>query len=129
MQGNIVLRGAAGAAFNGSDAKYNLCYPSNSACGSQALAVDPKFIDTTNYKLAAGSPAIDAGPPDPLLSDLDRTRNDMGPHGGPWPIDQFDAQRDPSYTGPFIYPLFDANASLQDSNTLQVRALGVARLR
>ncbi len=34
--------------------------------------------------LAPGSPAIDAGDPDPAYNDLDGTRNDMGYTGGPF---------------------------------------------
>jgi hypothetical protein len=130
--GNIVVGMSQGTPIQGTnDANYNLCYnnTNNTSCGKNYLAADPKFIDEIDYKLAAGSPAINAGSTDLALSDLDRSRNDMGVHGGPWDIAQYKAQRDPLYLGPFVYPLFDANASFLDADTLQVRALGVARLR
>jgi hypothetical protein len=63
-----------------------------------------------------------------MLADLDRTRNDIGAYGGPWSIGQYDAQRDPSYFGPYVYPLFNANASFVNGQ-MQIRAIGVARLR
>lgn len=131
VSGNMVINfidaGAGrGSAFTGAFSPENLCWKTDANnCG---IVADPKFVDTVNYRLAAGSPAIDAGPTSPFLVDRDRTRNDLGIHGGPWGIDQYDAQRDPLYFGPFVFPLFDANTSFVDG-ALQVRALGVARLR
>jgi len=107
----------------------NLCHNNTTQdCGSDAIYQDPLFIDTVDFKLSNSSPAIDAGIDTPEYADLDRSRNDIGAYGGPWSIGQYDAQRDPNYTGPFVYPLFDANSSFIDGQ-LQVRALGVARLR
>jgi len=48
------------------------------------LAADPLVVDTTNFVLQAGSPARDAGNPDPRFNDIDGTRNDMGIFGGPF---------------------------------------------
>lgn len=129
IQGNIVnwfnYQG-----ISGSGVDYNLCTGSSTpTCGAHALKSDPKFIDAVDFKLAADSPAIDAGPDSPLRADTDRTRNDMGAYGGPWPISVYDAQRDAGYTGPYVYPLFDASRSIQDLSTLQVRALAIARFR
>jgi hypothetical protein len=104
----------------------NLCYSTGGGCGSNALTEDPKFGE--GYQLGTGSPAIDAGPEAPELGDLDGTRNDMGAYGGPWSIAQYDAQRDPSYTAPYAFPLFDTEG-LVSGNQLRVRALGVARFR
>jgi hypothetical protein len=42
------------------------------------------FIDGNPYKLAAGSPCINAGTSDPRYNDRDGTRNDIGPSGGAW---------------------------------------------
>jgi len=109
---------------------HNLCFNNRYYCpeGSGNLnGVDPQFIDLVDYKLAPTSPAIDAGPPDQGLADLDRTRNDMGAHGGPWAIGQYDAQRDPDSLAPFVYPLFKADSSIFDGN-LEIEALGGARL-
>ncbi|MCK4696011.1 MAG: right-handed parallel beta-helix repeat-containing protein, partial [Candidatus Cloacimonetes bacterium] len=41
---------------------------------------DPMFVDRVNgdYRLSLGSPAIDAGDPDPQFNDPDGSRNDMG---------------------------------------------------
>lgn len=48
------------------------------------LEGDPMFVDADsgNYHLLPGSPAIDAGNPDPLYNDRDGTRNDIGAYGG-----------------------------------------------
>jgi len=48
------------------------------------LAADPLVVDTTNFVLQAGSPARDAGNPDPRFNDIDGTRNDIGIYGGPF---------------------------------------------
>ena len=130
VSGNVVIDMASGGvAIGGSGAHDNLCFNnSDNTCGSDAITEDPNFANTSTYALTADSPAIDAGPTSPFLSDLDRTRNDIGAYGGPWSIGQYDAQRDPLYLAPFVFPLFDANSSFVDGK-LQVRALGVARLR
>lgn len=131
VSGNMVtnLSAANFGGITGSGVINNLCFGNiGTSCGTAPVAVDPQFIDRIDYKLDVTSPAIDAGLVDPLLADLDRTRNDIGVHGGPWSIGQYDAQRDPLYLGPFVYPLFEANSSFVNGQ-LQVRALGVARLR
>jgi hypothetical protein len=45
------------------------------------LSVDPGLADTTLYRPVHGSPLLDAG--DSLLSDVDGSRSDIGPLGGP----------------------------------------------
>ena len=55
------------------------------------ISADPMFVaysddgnwTNDNLCLAAGSPGIDAGDPDPAYNDDDGTRNDMGAFGGP----------------------------------------------
>ena len=55
------------------------------------LSADPLFVLVTNdgndyndlWELAAGSPCIDTGNPDPNFNDVDLTPNDMGAFGGP----------------------------------------------
>ncbi len=134
IAGNIV-HNFYGKAFSGNAATTNnLCYGSYTAstCGSaddgNLTNTDPLFADTTDFLLAEGSPAIDAGPEAPYFADLDRTRNDLGPYGGPWSIGQYDAQRAQDYLAPYVYPLFKANASIAGGQ-MQIQALGVARLR
>ncbi len=109
---------------------HNLCHNNTGACpaGVGNLNADPEFVDLVDFELGVGSPAIDAGPPDDGLADLDRTRNDMGVHGGPWDIAQYDVQRDSSTLAPYVYPLFKASGYLS-GGLLEVKALGVARLR
>ena len=109
---------------------HNLCFNSTGACpaGVGNLNEDPRFVDLVDYELDVGSPAIDAGPPDDGLADLDRTRNDMGAYGGPWSIGQYDAQREPGNVAPYVYPLFSTDTYLSNG-VMEVRALGVARLR
>jgi hypothetical protein len=49
--------------------------------GEGDLDADP-LLDLVNGRLGQASPAVDAGKPDIL--DLDSTRSDIGPFGGPW---------------------------------------------
>ena len=109
---------------------HNLCWNNSGTCpeGEGNLDADPQFIDLMDYLLGPTSPAIDAGPLDFNLADLDRTRNDMGVHGGPWSISQYDVQRDPNSYAPYTYPLLKINSMLR-GGILEYRALGVSRLR
>ncbi|MBF88403.1 MAG: hypothetical protein CMG75_01880, partial [Candidatus Marinimicrobia bacterium] len=50
--------------------------------GGGNISADP-LLDTSTYRLQAGSPSIDAGDPDSQYNDTDGTRNDMGAYGGP----------------------------------------------
>ena len=106
----------------------NLCFnnANNTDCGSSAVLADPAL--DADLKPTADSPAINAGPEDYALADLDRTRNDIGAYGGPWSIEQYDRQRDPLNYAPYVFPLFKANSAFSDGS-IEVRALGVARLR
>jgi hypothetical protein len=108
----------------------NLCFNNGTNCEpvNGNLNADPKFVDLVDFQLASDSPAVNAGPPDFTFADLDRTRNDMGAHGGPWNITQYDAQRNPNNLAPYVYPLFKASSSFSGGN-LDIHALGVARLR
>lgn len=136
ISGNIVV--APGQAYpiqycspQAIETRNNLCFSSAKACpaGNENLnAVDPQFVDLVDYRLSPTSPAIDAGPSDFELADLDRSRNDMGVYGGPWSIGQYDVQRDSSNYAPYVYPLFKGGAAFS-GGTLDVQALGVAKLR
>jgi hypothetical protein len=108
--------------------KNNLCFNNSTNCGTANgnIEAHPEF--EPDLQLAPTSPAIDAGPENFAFADLDRTRNDIGAYGGPWSIGQYDAQRDPLNYAPYVFPLFKAQASFSDGS-LEVRALGVARLR
>lgn len=55
------------------------------AVGRGNLAEDPLFVAAgrDDYRLAAGSPCLDAGDPDDVYRDVDATRNDIGAFGGP----------------------------------------------
>ncbi len=44
------------------------------------------WMANSDGSLPDGSPAIDAGSPDPMFNDLDGTRNDIGPFGGGTPF-------------------------------------------
>ena len=107
----------------------NACFQLLGACApGNNVTANPLFANAANgdYHLQAGSPLINAGPDSPYLLDIDGTRNDIGPHGGPFDLDQFDSQRAPS-TKPYMYPLFDANKAIDSNGNLQIRLIGVAR--
>ena len=63
----------------------------DSALGEGDLVADPRLVDDPNdgglsdddYHLRDSSPAIDAGPSDAALADVDGSRNDLGMYGGP----------------------------------------------
>jgi len=63
---------------------YDGCEP-----GEGSLSAEPIFRQewSSDFRLAPGSPGIDAGNPAPELNDRDGTRNDMGAYGGPDPIE------------------------------------------
>ncbi|EIJ36562.1 hypothetical protein [Thiothrix nivea] len=108
----------------------NICFEITDPCpsGDGNLNADPKYVDTIDFKLAANSPAINAGPSDYQYADLDRSRNDIGAYGGPWSIEQYDIQRDPNNLKPYVYPLFKGGSAYSDGD-LEVQAIGVAKLR
>ena len=141
ISGNIIV--GFGKAFNAGSATSNvhcsqlatpitnnLCFSNGTACpdGNGNLNVDPQFVDLVDYRLSPISPAIDAGPSDFELADIDRSQNDIGAYGGPWNIGQYDVQRDPSNYAPYVYPLFQGGAAFS-GGTLDLQALGVAKLR
>lgn len=76
-------------------AKYNLVETGFGGAGT--ISLDPMFRDTLGFVLEAGSPAADAGNPDPAYDDFSRNarraafpargslRSDMGAYGGPDP--------------------------------------------
>ena len=68
---------------------YN-CYWENGSThnietGLGEIFVNPRLASfkKNDYHLQLGSPCIDAGDPDPLLNDINDSRNDMGAFGGP----------------------------------------------
>lgn len=96
--------------------------------GGDYLNEDPLLVDFQDFRPLASSPVVDAGSPEVELSDLDRSRNDIGVYGGPWRIDQFDVQRDPLNFAPYVYPMFSGSSAFS-GGTLDVKAVGVAKLR
>ena len=87
------------------------------------------FVDTIDFVLGNGSPAIDAGPNNPFVVDIDGTISDMGIYGGPTPFDQFDDQRDAMRTAPFTYPLFNVTEAIDVTGNIQVEVISIARQR
>jgi hypothetical protein len=67
-------------------------------------------IDGDDYHLDTGSPAIDAGDPDPAYDDTDESINDMGAYGGPEPFD------DSAFPLPYVNCLIDGDTNT--GNTL-----------
>ena len=133
--GNIVLNWASDddACYftsNPLEVTNNIWYDYSGHCplGNGNQNIDPEFQNLSSYILDPGSPAIDAGPTDNNLADLDRTRNDMGVYGGPWSKDQYDLQRDPTNLAPFVYPMIMPD-SFFHGGLFEMKALGVAKLR
>jgi len=64
---------------------YENCEP-----GEGSLSAEPVYSQEwpNDFRLAPGSPGVDAGNPAPEYNDRDGTRNDMGAFGGPDPIEQ-----------------------------------------
>lgn len=88
---NTLMVGNTGGAYlvyGGATVEYNLVWENDAGdelVGTGNLAADP-LLDADNQP-GAGSPAIDAGDPDPAYLDADGTRADLGIYGGPlaWP--------------------------------------------
>lgn len=55
--------------------------------GEHIILADPQFVslepDSINFRLAPGSPCINAGHPDPQYNNRDGSRNTLGAYGGP----------------------------------------------
>ncbi|MQY80473.1 MAG: T9SS type A sorting domain-containing protein [Bacteroidetes bacterium] len=64
---------------------YENCEP-----GDGSLSEEPVFRQEwpNDFRMASGSPGVDAGNPGSEFNDRDGTRNDMGAFGGPDPIEQ-----------------------------------------
>ena len=60
---------------------YNASTPKGGVVNLNGISGDPDIHNSGN-SLNAGSPAINAGPPDAQYNDHDGTRNDLGMHGG-----------------------------------------------
>lgn len=108
--------------------KHNICFNNATDCGNEQgnLTVDPLL--NADYRLQDNSPAVDAGATDVLLSDLDLSRNDIGAYAGSYSIDQFDTQRDPSASGPYLYPILDAAAGVANGE-VKVRFVSYSRFK
>jgi hypothetical protein len=141
IQGNIVINGSNNSmpaiAFvndterTQSNVSHNDCHNNASDCGNTDgnINLDPDFVDSIDYVLSSGSsPAIDAGPTNEHLNDLDGSRNDMGVHGGSSPITQYKDQLDPAVTAPYVYPVFQDVQTLSGAQ-VEVTAIGVARFK
>lgn len=137
VSGNVIVGGDL-AAIHGAnedilqqaEISYNLCFDNGVDCGTaDGNLEDDPLLDNADYRLGEGSPAVNAGPPALRFSDHDLSRNDLGIHGGPHPIDQFGVQLALPRVEPFLYPLFNATDDLTADNTLPIEILTVARLR
>jgi hypothetical protein len=90
IMGNIFwgTRRAVLAPFNNVAYRYNndveRVNHGGGVAGESIISVNPQFVDRNagDYRLAVGSPCINAGPPDFWMNDRDGTRNDMGIFGG-----------------------------------------------
>jgi Calx-beta domain/Divergent InlB B-repeat domain/Chitobiase/beta-hexosaminidase C-terminal domain/Immunoglobulin domain len=95
VRNSIFLQNPVGTGSSSLSINYSLVPGTNSIVGTNniddsPIATTAIFADTTTFLLAASSPAIDAGDPDPAYYDaafppaLGGNRNDLGAHGGPW---------------------------------------------
>jgi len=57
--------------------------PFSPSPGTGEIHAKPQFVGAGDYHLKPTSPCIDAGDPNPIYSDPDGSRNDMGAYGGP----------------------------------------------
>lgn len=80
----------SGQEGSGYSCAYNLVHGNDGTlsspdCEDHLVQADPLFTDAGagDFTLQAGSPAIDAGDPDPLYLDPDGTWADIGAYGGP----------------------------------------------
>jgi hypothetical protein len=98
VRNNLFVGSVSPVAINETDGggeaqvDYNNVWPApapffagDAAIGAGNLANDPAFLSapTDDFRLAAGSPCIDAGDPSGECRDGDGTRNDIGAFGGP----------------------------------------------
>lgn len=60
--------------------------PNSESCNYNMDVNDLYGTLNDDFTLSIGSPAIDAGNPDPFFNDLNGSRNDIGPFGGPSPF-------------------------------------------
>lgn len=83
--------------------------------GAGLLYDDPLFADagSGDYSLLPGSPAIDAGDPDPSYEDADGSPNDLGATGGPEEATLADDEA-PSFT-------FEAQEDIHEGECQEVR--------
>lgn len=130
FEGNIVINynDDLFSAVASNNVKHNLGFNNASLLGAENDNIEADPLFNTNYSLKAGSPAIDAGPVDEYASDIDLTRNDIGVYGGSWNIGQYDVQRAPDATGPFIYPVLDAQAGIANGE-LKLKLISYPRLK
>lgn len=136
VSGNII-EGWAGPVFESIatldtvEFVYNVCHNNQDEAQCDAnggnVVGDPLFANTSDFTLAAGSPAIDAGEDQLHLADIDGSRADAGVHGGPYGFSQFYDQR-VAGTAPYIFPMF-SEINLDNPEQLSVKAISVARFK
>ncbi|MBI3979125.1 MAG: right-handed parallel beta-helix repeat-containing protein [Chloroflexi bacterium] len=85
-KGGIACKSARYSVLRYNDAWGNPSDYSGCPAGAGNISRDPLYADAArgDYHLRPGSPAADAGNPDPAFDDVNGTRNDMGAYGGPW---------------------------------------------
>lgn len=114
--------------LNAENVKYNLGFNNAGQFDTNNENLNGNPLFNSDYTLANGSPAINKGSPKLYFSDIDRTRNDIGAHGGSWSIAQFDAQRADGAQGPFIYPTLEAQQGVANGE-LKVKFISYPRLK
>jgi len=87
LMGNSDILNIEYSNIQGGQASTYACIDCSLNWGNGMINADPLFVPAVDdFHLQPGSPAIDAGDPDPAYDDPDATRNDMGAFGGPGAI-------------------------------------------
>jgi hypothetical protein len=95
VEGSVVTQGSCGiqaSASNVTTRWSDFWNNTTDGCGitspvgvNGSFDADPKFVNAAgrDFRLATGSPCVDAGPTDAGYADPDGSRNDVGAYGGP----------------------------------------------
>lgn len=123
---NIFSNNAGTLSFPSSVWDYNCVYNSGAvpSPGINNMTSDPLFINpgNSNFSPQIGSPAINAGHPTLIFSDVDRTRNDMGIYGGSYTMSNYE-----NLSGPKVIDLFTSPTQVIKGNDIIITGSGISK--